>query len=49
MLQKGKSSGIRAALLSALALGTAPILGKVAYAFGMNPYGLTALRPISTG
>ncbi len=43
-MHKAKSSGIRAALLSALALGTAPILGKVAYAAGMNPYSLTALR-----
>jgi len=45
-LQKAKSSGIRAALLSALALGTAPILGKVAYASGMNPYSLTAVRTL---
>jgi drug/metabolite transporter (DMT)-like permease len=45
-LQTAKSSGIRAALLSALALGTAPILGKVAYAAGMNPYSLTALRTL---
>jgi drug/metabolite transporter (DMT)-like permease len=45
-LQKAKSSGIRAALLSALALGTAPILGKVAYAAGMNPYSLTAMRTL---
>jgi drug/metabolite transporter (DMT)-like permease len=46
VLQKAKSSGIRAALLSALALGTAPILGKVAYASGMNPYSLTAVRTL---
>jgi drug/metabolite transporter (DMT)-like permease len=45
-LQKAKSSGIRAALLSALALGTAPILGKVAYTAGMNPYSLTAVRTL---
>ena len=45
-MHKAKSSGIRAALLSALALGTAPILGKVAYALGMNPYSLTALRTL---
>ena len=45
-MQKAKRSGIRAALLSALALGTAPILGKVAYASGMNPYSLTALRTL---
>jgi drug/metabolite transporter (DMT)-like permease len=46
VLQKAKSSGIRAALLSALALGTAPILGKVAYAAGMDPYSLTAVRTL---
>ena len=45
-MQKAKSSGIRAALLSALALGTAPILGKVAYTAGMNPYSLTAVRTL---
>ena len=45
-MHKAKSSGIRAALLSALALGTAPILGKVAYASGMNPYSLTAVRTL---
>lgn len=45
-MQKAKSSGIRAALLSALALGTAPILGKVAYAAGMDPYSLTAVRTL---
>ena len=45
-MQKAKSSGIRAALLSALALGTAPILGKVAYASGMDPYSLTAVRTL---
>jgi drug/metabolite transporter (DMT)-like permease len=33
-------------LLSALALGTTPILGKMAYADGMNPYSLTALRTL---
>jgi drug/metabolite transporter (DMT)-like permease len=32
--------------LSALVLGTAPILGKVAYADGMNPYSLTAVRTL---
>ena len=37
-------SGIRAALLSALILGTTPILGKLAYTAGMNPYSLTAVR-----
>jgi drug/metabolite transporter (DMT)-like permease len=45
-LQQAKRNGIRAALLSALALGTAPILGKVAYASGMNPYSLTAVRTL---
>ncbi len=45
-MQKAKRSGIRAALLSAVALGTAPILGKVAYASGMNPYSLTAVRTL---
>jgi drug/metabolite transporter (DMT)-like permease len=43
-VQQAKRNGIRAALLSALVLGTAPILGKVAYAAGMNPYSLTAVR-----
>ena len=42
--KKAKQTGIRAALLSALILGTAPILGKMAYATGMNPYSLTAVR-----
>jgi drug/metabolite transporter (DMT)-like permease len=41
-----KRNGIQAALLSALVLGTAPILGKVAYAGGMNPYSLTAIRTL---
>ncbi len=41
-----KRAGIRAALLSALALGTTPILGKVAYAGGMDPYSLTAVRTL---
>jgi drug/metabolite transporter (DMT)-like permease len=45
-LQQAKRNGIQAALLSALALGTAPILGKVAYAAGMNPYSLTAVRTL---
>lgn len=45
-MQQAKRNGIRAALLSALALGTAPILGKVAYASGMNPYSLTAVRTL---
>ncbi len=39
-----KRSGIRAALMSALILGTTPILGKLAYTAGMNPYSLTAVR-----
>ncbi len=39
-----RRNGIRAALLSALVLGTTPILGKMAYAGGMNPYSLTAIR-----
>ena len=43
---KGKSRGIRAALISALILGTTPILGKLAYAAGMNPYSLTAVRTL---
>ena len=42
--KKAKQTGIRAALLSALVLGTTPILGKMAYAAGMNPYSLTAVR-----
>jgi drug/metabolite transporter (DMT)-like permease len=41
-----RRSGIRAALLSALVLGTTPILGKIAYANGMNPYSLTAIRTL---
>ena len=41
-----KRNGIRAALLSALVLGTTPILGKLAYANGMNPYSLTAIRTL---
>ncbi|CAG0926677.1 hypothetical protein TFLX_00176 [Thermoflexales bacterium] len=41
-----RRSGIRAALLSALALGTTPILGKLAYTSGMNPYSLTAIRTL---
>jgi drug/metabolite transporter (DMT)-like permease len=45
-VHQAKRNGIRAALLSALVLGTTPILGKVAYASGMNPYSLTALRTL---
>ena len=41
-----KRNGIRAALLSAIILGTTPILGKLAYASGMNPYSLTATRTL---
>src|SRR5512136_2184509 len=41
-----RRSGIRAALLSALVLGTTPVLGKLAYAGGMNPYSLTAIRTL---
>src|SRR3974390_782103 len=41
-----KLTGIRAALLSALVLGTTPVLGKIAYADGMNPYSLTAIRTL---
>ncbi len=41
-----KLNGIRAALLSALVLGTTPVLGKIAYADGMNPYSLTAIRTL---
>ncbi|HET7377559.1 MAG TPA: DMT family transporter [Anaerolineae bacterium] len=41
-----KQNGLRAALLSALILGTTPILGKLAYAGGMNPYSLTAFRTL---
>lgn len=40
-------NGIRAALLSALALGTTPIFGKQAYLAGMNAYSLTALRTLA--
>lgn len=45
-MHQAKRNGIRAALLSALVLGTAPILGKVAYTAGMNPYSLTAVRTL---
>ncbi len=45
-VQTLRRNGIRAALLSALALGTTPILGKMAYADGMNPYSLTAIRTL---
>ena len=41
-----KRNGIRAALLSALFLGTTPVLGKMAYAAGMDPYSLTAIRTL---
>jgi drug/metabolite transporter (DMT)-like permease len=41
-----RQNGIRAALLSALFLGTTPILGKFAYLGGMNPYSLTAFRTL---
>jgi drug/metabolite transporter (DMT)-like permease len=44
--QSIKRSGIRAALLSALVLGTTPILGKLAYSGGMDPYSLTAIRTL---
>ena len=37
-------NGIRAALLSAMMMGTTPILGKYAYLGGLGPYSLTALR-----
>ena len=41
---RNQRNGIRAALLSALILGTTPILGKQAYLAGMDAYSLTALR-----
>jgi drug/metabolite transporter (DMT)-like permease len=41
---RSQQKGIRAALLSALVLGTTPILGKQAYAGGWDAYSLTALR-----
>ncbi len=41
---RNQRKGIRAALLSALVLGTTPILGKQAYLAGMDAYSLTALR-----
>jgi drug/metabolite transporter (DMT)-like permease len=43
---RNQQNGIRAALLSALILGTTPILGKLAYAGGLNPYSLTAFRTL---
>ena len=44
---RNQRNGIRAALLSALALGTTPILGKQAYLAGMDAYSLTALRTLA--
>jgi drug/metabolite transporter (DMT)-like permease len=41
---RNQRNGVRAALLSALLLGTTPILGKQAYLGGMDAYSLTALR-----
>lgn len=41
-----RKNGIRAAMLSALFLGTTPILGKFAYLAGLNPYSLTASRTL---
>lgn len=41
---RNQRTGVRAALLSALVLGTTPILGKQAYLAGMDAYSLTALR-----
>jgi drug/metabolite transporter (DMT)-like permease len=41
-----QQNGIRAALLSALLLGTTPILGKLAYQGGLDPYSLTATRTL---
>jgi drug/metabolite transporter (DMT)-like permease len=46
-LSHSQRNGIRAALLSALALGTTPILGKQAYLAGMDAYSLTALRTLA--
>jgi len=43
---RSSQKGVRAALLSALVLGTTPILGKQAYAAGLNAYSLTALRTL---
>lgn len=43
---RNQRQGIRAALLSALVLGTTPVLGKQAYLAGMDPYSLTALRTL---
>src|SRR5512143_3871570 len=45
-LSRKQRMGIRAALFSALILGTTPILGKQAYQAGMDPYSLTALRTL---
>lgn len=44
---RNQRNGIRAALLSALVLGTTPILGKQAYLAGMDAYSLTALRTLA--
>lgn len=43
---RNRQNGIRAALLSAIFLGTTPILGKFAYLGGLNPFSLTAFRTL---
>jgi drug/metabolite transporter (DMT)-like permease len=44
--RKAQRHGIAAAFLSAIFLGTAPIFGKQAYAFGMEPLALAAWRTV---
>lgn len=44
--RRARQRGIAAALLSAVFLGTAPIFGKQAYAFGMAPIALAAWRMV---
>lgn len=41
---KNEYKGVLAAVLAALLLGSAPILGKLAYSYGVSPLGLAASR-----
>ena len=44
--RKVRRRGVAAALLSAVFLGSAPIFGKQAYAFGISPIALVAWRTV---
>lgn len=46
-VQSRLTSGVFAALLSAVLLGWAPIFGKIAYRAGVEPYTLAALRTLA--